>query len=466
MQVVRLTLSRVVSADLIREARLRAGFTQAELAERSGRERSVIARWEQGGSAPSLETLLDLLAVCGYDLPLELAERDDNALARVRESALLSPETRVERMLRARTQQVAKGDEPAPFDPYAILTALERHRVAYLVIGALARVIRGTDETAHELEITPSRQPPNLTRLQHALSELAGEEARANPGSSDATVTTGHGALNIVSEPLVHAAATRTSATPPHANPSAAACARRSPPPPTSPECSAHSTATRTDQPSSPSAASSDSEPERIDIAPGAPEGPRESDSVPGGASAPHGAGQAAHAPATHLDSQRDTDAPWCRSVPIRVRCTHVAPPSPAQEHPRATPREGVAGSGSSASDPFTPASWVDPSAARGLDARRRPRGVPCRAARVHAHPGSPGARHRPLDLHEQRAALRRDGRDSVGHEADPGRRARARARRVATPGAAATQAGANRPTAGGGARRRPIGSAERVPPV
>ena len=104
-------------------------------------------------------------------------------------------------MLHARTQQLAKGDEPAPFDPYAILAALERHRVAYLVIGALARVIRGTDETAHELQITPSRQPPNLTRLQHALSELAGEEARAHPESSDATVTTEHGALNIVSAP-------------------------------------------------------------------------------------------------------------------------------------------------------------------------------------------------------------------------------------------------------------------------
>ena len=172
----------MVSADLIREARLRAGFTQAELAGRSGRERSVIARWEQGGSAPSLETLLELLAVCGYDLPLELAERDDDELARARESALLSPERRLERMLHARTHRIAKDDERTPFDPYAILTALETHRVAYLVIGALARVIRGTDETANELQITPSRQPPNLSRLQHALTELGAEEARSNRG--------------------------------------------------------------------------------------------------------------------------------------------------------------------------------------------------------------------------------------------------------------------------------------------
>src|SRR5207237_2181318 len=65
-------LPRVTSADLIREARLRAGLTQAQLAERTGRDRSVVARWEQGAVAPSLETLLDLLRACGFDLPLAL----------------------------------------------------------------------------------------------------------------------------------------------------------------------------------------------------------------------------------------------------------------------------------------------------------------------------------------------------------------------------------------------------------
>ena len=172
----------MVSADLIREARLRAGLTQQELAQRSGRERSVIARWEQGGSAPSLETLLDLLAVCGFDLPLELAERDDNALARLSKNALLSPERRVERMLRARAKLVGSADDSAGFDPYAIVAALERHRVAYVVVGSFARVIHGTEEIAHELEITPSRQPPNLARLQRALRELASaEHVRTRP---------------------------------------------------------------------------------------------------------------------------------------------------------------------------------------------------------------------------------------------------------------------------------------------
>lgn len=87
------------SADLIREARLRAGLTQHELAERSGRERSVIARWEQGTVAPSIETLVELVRACGFDLPLELVPHDPTQRELLRKTALLSPERRVQRLL-------------------------------------------------------------------------------------------------------------------------------------------------------------------------------------------------------------------------------------------------------------------------------------------------------------------------------------------------------------------------------
>jgi transcriptional regulator with XRE-family HTH domain len=90
--------------DLIREARLRAGLTQYELAERSGRERSVIARWEQGAVSPSLDNLLEIIEACGFELPLELVPRDDSAVERLRKNVLLSPERRVERILKARTK--------------------------------------------------------------------------------------------------------------------------------------------------------------------------------------------------------------------------------------------------------------------------------------------------------------------------------------------------------------------------
>jgi hypothetical protein len=94
----------VRSADLIREARLRAGLTQYELAERTNRDRSVIARWEQGAVAPSLETLLELVRACGFNLPLELVPHDDTNLERLRKNELLSPERRVQRILQARTK--------------------------------------------------------------------------------------------------------------------------------------------------------------------------------------------------------------------------------------------------------------------------------------------------------------------------------------------------------------------------
>jgi transcriptional regulator with XRE-family HTH domain len=89
------------SASLIREARLRAGLTQSELAERTGRDRSVIARWEQAVVAPSVETLIELVRACGFDLPLELVPHDDERNDRLRKNLLLSPERRVRRLLSA-----------------------------------------------------------------------------------------------------------------------------------------------------------------------------------------------------------------------------------------------------------------------------------------------------------------------------------------------------------------------------
>src|SRR6266496_1208408 len=98
------------SGDLIREARLRAGLTQYELAERCGRDRSVIARWEQGTVAPSVETLVELVRACGFDLPLELVPRDPALRAKLRTSALLTPERRMLRLLQRR----GKSAERAP----------------------------------------------------------------------------------------------------------------------------------------------------------------------------------------------------------------------------------------------------------------------------------------------------------------------------------------------------------------
>lgn len=85
--------------ELIREARTRAGLTQTELSDRTGRDRSVIARWEQGTISPPVDSLLACVQACGYDLPLVLVPLDESADQELREELRSTPSDRVKRML-------------------------------------------------------------------------------------------------------------------------------------------------------------------------------------------------------------------------------------------------------------------------------------------------------------------------------------------------------------------------------
>jgi transcriptional regulator with XRE-family HTH domain len=166
------------SATLIREARLRARLTQQELADLSGRQRSVIARWEQGAIEPSLETFLEIIAICGFELPIELVPRDESANDRLQKNALLSPERRVQRALKA------SSTEP-PFDPYAILACLERRQTTYVVIGSFARIVQGAEETTDGVDIVPSQRSDNLHRLALALGDLGAVRTDGQPAALD-----------------------------------------------------------------------------------------------------------------------------------------------------------------------------------------------------------------------------------------------------------------------------------------
>ncbi len=64
-------------ADLIVEARKRAGLTQRELAERAGTTQSSIARWERMATEPSFENVVRLLRLCGFVLNVSLEAYDD-----------------------------------------------------------------------------------------------------------------------------------------------------------------------------------------------------------------------------------------------------------------------------------------------------------------------------------------------------------------------------------------------------
>ena len=83
---------------------MRAGLSQQELAAQSRKDRTVIARYEQGVVAPSLDTLVELLRACGFDIPLELTPYDPEPEERIVELQMLSPERRLDRLIERRRE--------------------------------------------------------------------------------------------------------------------------------------------------------------------------------------------------------------------------------------------------------------------------------------------------------------------------------------------------------------------------
>lgn len=58
------------------------------------------------------------------------------------------------------------------FDPHRTLEVLHRHRVRFVVVGALAAVLQGYPLPTQDLDVTPARDRENLERLTAALREL------------------------------------------------------------------------------------------------------------------------------------------------------------------------------------------------------------------------------------------------------------------------------------------------------
>ena len=100
------------------------------------------------------------------------------------------------------------AEQPPKFDPLGVLATLDRHRVAYIVIGGFGRVVRGTEEITRGLDIVPSAKPDNLRKLEEALDELgarkgAGKKAaEADLKQGVVELTTDRGELKIVAEPI------------------------------------------------------------------------------------------------------------------------------------------------------------------------------------------------------------------------------------------------------------------------
>lgn len=104
------------SAHLVREARLRAGLTQAELAERVGTTQSSIARWESGATRPPLETVRRIVEACGLELRIGLEPRDPDAWSQIESHLALDRTERLDQLVRtvrfieAGREAVARSD--------------------------------------------------------------------------------------------------------------------------------------------------------------------------------------------------------------------------------------------------------------------------------------------------------------------------------------------------------------------
>jgi transcriptional regulator with XRE-family HTH domain len=70
--------SPTVAGSLVLSARLKAGLTQRQLADRLGVTQPVVAAYESGRRQPTVPTLMRMVLAAGFDLRLHLAPHEDH----------------------------------------------------------------------------------------------------------------------------------------------------------------------------------------------------------------------------------------------------------------------------------------------------------------------------------------------------------------------------------------------------
>lgn len=159
------------AAELLRQARTRAGLSQRALAKRAGTAQSVVARIERGQTNPTWATLERLLNAAG-----EGPSVASDLMFEVPHMLSLSPEQRLagDRNLTAffAAARVSESPPIIPLDPERILRTLARHDVRFVLIGALAATLQGFPLATRDADITPAQDRENLERLAAALRDL------------------------------------------------------------------------------------------------------------------------------------------------------------------------------------------------------------------------------------------------------------------------------------------------------
>lgn len=110
----------MITRHLIRQARRRAGLTQADLAARLATTQSAVARWESGGAVPSLETLRRVIEACGFELRYGIGESPGDEWSLAQRNLSLTPEQRLDQLVatvaftRAGRDAMAAARAPTP----------------------------------------------------------------------------------------------------------------------------------------------------------------------------------------------------------------------------------------------------------------------------------------------------------------------------------------------------------------
>lgn len=140
----------ILSAKLIKKARIEAGLTQAELARRARTSQPAIAAYESGAKVPTVATLDRLLRATGASLTTR-------SLARKRTGKL-------SKLLHQRRQEILD-------------LAATHHARNVRVFGSVAR---GEETSRSDIDLLvdfePGRSLLDHVRLRRALSELLGVE--------------------------------------------------------------------------------------------------------------------------------------------------------------------------------------------------------------------------------------------------------------------------------------------------
>jgi transcriptional regulator with XRE-family HTH domain len=158
---------------LLKHARLSAGLTQLELAERLGVSQATVSKLEHSSSNPTVETLDRALRATGKRLELSTVGWQPGVdFASIARHLALTPAERLDRF--------------AEFEPAEILERLVAHSVDFVVVGDAAVVLHARPRPVAELDITYPTVAGNLKSLAAALSDLgpgAGGEAELTPAA-------------------------------------------------------------------------------------------------------------------------------------------------------------------------------------------------------------------------------------------------------------------------------------------